>query len=150
MGWFDEQIRQRKQNDQNVFEESIFQMASVVLGKNQAGVLDDERILTKAAIDDILKYYHYKPVEIPNSIQDADEALEYCLRPHGIMRRNVKLEENWYKNAYGPMIAFRKEDGLPVALMPKPVSGYWFRDRRNGEKENLNKTTAEQFEQEAI
>ena len=150
MGWFDEQIRQRKQNDQNVFEESIFQMASVVLGKNQAGVLDDERILTKAAIDDILKYYHYKPVEIPNSIQDADEALEYCLRPHGIMRRNVKLEENWYKNAYGPMIAFRKEDGLPVALMPKPVSGYWFRDGGNGEKKKLSKTTAAQFEQEAI
>ena len=150
MGWFDEQIRQRKQNDQDVFEESIFQMASVVLGKNKAGVLNDERILTKAAIDDILKYYHYKPVEIPGTIKDADEALEYCLRPHGIMRRNVKLEENWFKDAYGPMIAFRREDGLPVALMPKPVSGYWFRDSENGEKKNLNKTTAAQFEQEAI
>jgi len=149
MGWFDEQIRQRKQNDQDVFEESIFRMASVVLGKSMTGALDDERILTKAAIDDILKYYHYKPVEIPGTIKDADEALEYCLRPHGIMRRNVKLEENWYKDAYGPMIAFRKEDGLPVALMPKPVSGYWFKGE-NGEKKKLNKATAAQFEQEAI
>ena len=149
MGWFDEQIRQRKQNDQDVFEESIFRMASVVLGRSMTGTLDDERILTKAAIDDILKYYHYKPVEIPGTIKDADEALEYCLRPHGIMRRNVKLEENWYKDAYGPMIAFRKEDNLPVALMPKPVSGYWFKDE-NGEKKKLNKATAAQFEQEAI
>lgn len=149
MGWFDEQIRQRKQNDQDVFEESIFRMASIVLGKSMAGSLDDERILTKAAIDDILKYYHYKPVEIPGSIKDADEALEYCLRPHGIMRRNVKLEENWYKDAYGPMIAFRREDGLPVALMPKPVSGYWFKDE-NGERKKLSKATAAQFEQEAI
>jgi hypothetical protein len=123
MGWFDEQIRQRKQNDQDVFEESIFRMASVVLGKSQAGALDDRRIVTKAAIDDILNYYHYKPVDIPASVDDADEALEYCLRPHGIMRRNVKLEEGWYKDAYGPMIAFRKEDGLPVALIPLPVSG---------------------------
>ena len=149
MGWFDEQIRQRKQNDQDVFEESIFRMASVVLGKSMTGTLDDERILTKAAIDDILKFYHYKPVEIPGTIKDADEALEYCLRPHGIMRRSVKLEENWYKDAYGPMIAFRKEDSLPVALMPKPVSGYWFKDE-NGEKKKLNKVTAAQFEQEAI
>ena len=149
MGWFDEQIRQRKQNDQDVFEESIFRMASVVLGRSMTGTLDDERILTKAAIDDILKYYHYKPVEIPGTIKDADEALEYCLRPHGIMRRNVKLEEDWYKDAYGPMIAFRKEDNLPVALMPKPVSGYWFKDE-NGEKKKLNKATAAQFEQEAI
>jgi len=149
MGWFDEQIRQRKQNDQDVFEESIFRMASVVLGKSQAGALDDKRIITKAAIDDILKYYHYKPVDIPASVDDADEALEYCLRPHGIMRRNVKLEEGWYKDAYGPMIAFRKTDSLPVALMPKPVSGYWFRDE-NGEKKTLNKSTAAQFEQDAI
>ena len=28
MGWFDEQIRQRKLSDQEVFEESIFRMAS--------------------------------------------------------------------------------------------------------------------------
>ena len=56
MGWFDEQIRQRKLSDQETFEESIFRMASVVLGKQKAGSLDDQRIVTKAAIDDILKY----------------------------------------------------------------------------------------------
>ena len=150
MGWFDEQIRERKQNDQEGFEESIFRMASVVLGKKRAGDLNDERIITKAAIDDILKYYHAKPVEIPGSVQDADEALEYCLRPHGIMRRNVKLEEGWYKDAYGPMIAFRKEDSIPVALLPNPVVGYWFHDPESGEKKKLNKNTAAQFDQEAI
>ncbi len=150
MGWFDEQIRERKQNDQEVFEESIFRMASVVLGKKRAGDLNDERIITKEAIDDILKYYHAKPVEIPGSIQDADEALEYCLRPHGIMRRSVKLEEGWYRDAYGPMIAFRTQDNIPVALMPNPVIGYWFHDPLSGEKKKLNKNTAAQFDQEAI
>ena len=150
MGWFDEQIRQRKLSDQETFEESIFRMASVVLGKQKAGNLDDQRIVTKAAIDDILKYYHAKPVEIPESIHDADEALEFCLRPHGIMRRGVKLEEGWYKDAYGPMIAFRKEDGLPVALLPKPFMGYWFRDPATEKKCKLDKHSAAQFDQEAI
>ena len=110
MGWFDEQIRLRKQNDQDVFEDAMFRMASVVLGRQGAGMLDDKRIVTKAAIDDILKYYHYKSPEIPDSIRDADEQLEYCLRPRGLMRRNVELEGDWYKDAYGPMLAFRKED----------------------------------------
>ena len=150
MGWFDEQIRMRKQQDQDTFEESIFRMASVVLGQRGANDLEDNRVITKAAIDDILKYYRAKPVEIPGSIHDADEALEYCLRPHGIMRRGVRLEEDWYKDAYGPMIAFRKEDGLPVALMPRQVKGYWFRDPASGKKETLNKKTAEAFEAEAI
>ena len=68
MGWFDEQIRQRKLSDQEVFEDSIFRMASVVLGKRSGGALNDERIVSKAAIDDILKYYHYKAPEIPDSV----------------------------------------------------------------------------------
>ena len=51
MSWFDDQIRMRKQKDQEVFEDSIFRMASVVLGKPGAGALNDERIVTKAAID---------------------------------------------------------------------------------------------------
>ena len=41
MGWFDEQIRQRKLSDQEIFEDSLFRMASAVLGKQRAGVLDD-------------------------------------------------------------------------------------------------------------
>ena len=150
MGWFDEQIRQRKQSDQEVFEDSIFRMASVVLGRKAAGMLDDQRIVTKQAIDDILKYFRYKPTEIPDSIEDPDEQLEYCLRPHGLMRRNVKLDEGWYKDASGPMLAFRKEDGAPVALLPKPFVGYWFHDPATGAKTNLNKGTAEQFAADAI
>ena len=63
MGWFDEQIRQRKASDQELFEDSILRMAATVLGKQGIGALDD-RIVTKAAIDEILKYYHYKSQEI--------------------------------------------------------------------------------------
>ncbi len=150
MGWFDEQIRQRKLSDQEILEDSLFRMASAVLGKQRAGLLDDERIVAKAAMDEILKYYHYKPTEIPNDIRDFDEQLEYCLRPHGIMRRSVQLEEGWYRDAFGPMLAFRKEDGAAVALLPKPFIGYRFRDPVSGETVNLNARTAEQFDREAI
>ena len=150
MGWFDEQIRQRKDNDQEVFEESIFRVASAVLGNQRAGLLRDERFITKEAIDDILKYYHYKPVEIPDSVRDPDEQLEFCLRPHGVMWRSVTLEEGWYKDSYGPMLAFRKEDGVPVALLPNPFLGYRFSDPKTGEKKKLNRATAEQFASDAI
>ena len=118
MGWFDEQIRQRTLSDQELFEESIYQMASVVLGKQRPGVLD-ERIITKKALDDILKYYRAKPVEIPSTVRDAEEALEYCLRPHGIMRRNVRLEDGWYRDAFGPMIASAGRTGRPSPSSPR-------------------------------
>ena len=150
MGWFDEQIRQRKLSDQEIFEDSLFHMASAVLGKQRAGQLDDERIITKAAIDEILKYYHYKSVEIPDEVRDLDEQMEYCLRPHGLMRRDVKLEKGWYRDAFGPMLAFLKESGTAVALLPKPFLGYWFRDPESGEKLDLNGKTAERFCEDAI
>ena len=87
MGWFEEQIKLRKQHDQEVFAESIFRMASAVLGERGAGKLNDHRLQTKEAVDEILKYYHYKPVEVPEVIKNAEEQMNYALRPHGIMRR---------------------------------------------------------------
>ena len=150
MGWFDEQIRQRKLSDQEIMEDSLFRMASVVLGRQRAGVLSDDRIVTKAAIDDILKFYHYKPVEIPDNVKGLDEQLEFCLRPHGLMYRSVRLEQGWYKDAFGPMLAYRREDGMAVALLPKRFVGYWFRDPVTGKRTDLNRKTAEIFEPDAI
>ena len=150
MGWFDEQIRQRKLSDQEVFEDSLFSMASAVLGKQHAARLGDERIVTKATVDEILKYYHFKPVEIPDGIRDLEEQLEYCFRPHGLMRRGVRLEKGWYKDAFGPMLGFRKEDGTPLALLPKPFRGYCYYDPETGKRVELNAKTAEIFEEEAI
>ena len=150
MSWFDEQIRQRKERDQALLEDAMFRMASVVLGKSAAGPAAEARAVTKAAIDAILNYYHVAPGEIPDNVKDPDEQLEYCLRPHGIMRRNVTLEEGWYRDAFGPMLAARREDGLLVALLPRPARGYWFADPVTGEKKTLNKKTAALFDRDAI
>ena len=150
MSWFDEQIRLRKQKDQEVFEDSIFCMASAVLGKTRAGALNDARIITKTAIDDILKYYHLRPTDLPENLKDADEQLEYCLRPHGIMRRNVRLEAAWYRDAFGPMLGYYGEDRLPVALLPKPFAGYSFTDPVSGQRLSLNKRTATSFGRDAV
>ena len=57
MGWFDEQIKTRKLSDQEVVEDSFMKLASSVLG-HKAGIrIQSQRYLSKAAIDDILKYY---------------------------------------------------------------------------------------------
>ena len=149
MGWFDEQIRQRKQIDQDLFEDSLFGMASAVLGSHDASVLNDRRIVTKAVIDEILKYYHLKPVEIPNSVKEPEEQLAYALRPYGLMYRRVTLTKNWYKASFGPLIAFRREDGMPVAVLPKIYGGYLWYDAA-GNRVSGGRHTADQLEPEAI
>ena len=128
MGWFENQIEERRSADQQLLEDSFVKIAGVVLGQRTAQKIGDERIVTKNAIDEILKYYHYKPVEVPEEVKTAEEQLDYSLRPHGLMRRNVELTEGWYKDAFGPILAFTKEDGLPVALLPGKILGYGFTD----------------------
>ena len=85
MGWFGEQIKQRMETDQNVLEDSFFRMASVVMDKWNAERLEDSRLIAKEAIDDVLKYYREKPVDIPENITDVSGQLEYALRPSGLM-----------------------------------------------------------------
>lgn len=149
MSLFDEQIRLRKKSDQDLFEDSILMMTSAVTGKNSAQKITDARIISKNAIDDILKFYHLKPADIPDKLEDTDEQLDYALRPHGMMYRRIDLTEKWYKDAYDPIIAFRKSDGLPVALLPKAVSGYSYYDE-TGKRHSVNSSNAGQFDIEAI
>ena len=125
-------------------------MASIILGDQGAGNTADHHIVAKEAIDEILRYYHYKPVEVPENITDREEQMEYCLRPHGLMRRNAYLPDGWYKDAFGPMLGFRKEDNMAVALLPKPFMGYWIKDPVTGKKVTVNKKTAELFRREAV
>lgn len=145
---FDDQIRQRKLSDQELFEDSILRMASVVVGREAAGSLATGRIVTKEAVDDILKFYRISPADIPSLVTDPEEQLEYALRPHGIMHRAVALTEGWYKDAFGPMIAYRASDGAPVPVYPLPFTGYWFRDE-TGRKTKVSARNAGEFACEA-
>lgn len=150
MGWFDEQIKQRKQNDQDVFTDAFINIAGAVMGSRVSAALNDERQQTKNAFDEILRFYHINTKEIPDNIMDRNEQLEYLLRPHGIMRRMVTLSKGWYKDAIGAMLGIRKSDGMVVALIPAGFSGYRYSDMETGKQVKINCKNQELFEEEAI
>lgn len=101
MGHFENQIEERRNAEQQLLEDSFVKIAGIVMGRKSAEKLSDERIITKNAIDEILKYYHYKPVDVPESIEKPSEQLKYCLRPYGLMSRTIELDEGWYKAEKG-------------------------------------------------
>lgn len=65
MGWFDEQIKLRKQSDDDAFADSFVKMAGAVMGEKVLASLNDDRIVAKNEIDEILKFYHVKSREVP-------------------------------------------------------------------------------------
>ena len=150
MGWFDEQIKQRKENDDSVFSDSFVNLAGAVMGSKISAALNDNRQITKNAIDEILKYYHVKSREIPDNIRDMNEQLEYLLRPYGIMRRTVHLEKGWYRDACGAMLATKKDSQEVVALIPTGMAGYSYFDRESGKRIKVSRKNEGLFELEGI
>ena len=150
MGWFENQIEERRNADQQLLEDSYVKIAGVVLGQRTAQKIGDTRIITKNAIDEILKYYHHKAVDPPEELKTAEEQLDYCLRPYGLMRRSVELTEGWYKDAFGPILAFTKDGGLAVALLPGRIKGYYYHDPATGGHRRISASSAALFETEAI
>lgn len=150
MGWFDEQLRLRKEKDRELFEDSFIHMAGAVLGHRMSEALQSDRVATKNAIDEVLKYYHIKSREVPDEIKDVDDQLEYLMRPHGIMRRAVKLPGGWHKDAVGAMLGTLREDGSVVALLPAGLSGYVYTDPRTGKRVRVSGNNEKLFHEEAI
>ncbi len=148
MGWFDEQIRERRRRDQQAFEEGVESIAGAVLGRRGAPGGGSRQ--AQSAMDEILRYYHAKSRELPDSVKDLNEQLEFLLRPYGIMRRTVNLEKGWYKDAVGAMLARRKSDGALAAMIPTGLSGYTYADPDTGRRRRVNARTEELFEREAI
>ena len=150
MGWFSEQIKHRRDADNAVFEDSFLNMAGAVIGTRMSEALNDDRQKAADAIGEILKYYHVKPQEVPDTITDMNEVLEYLLRPSGIMRRNVNLDQGWYHDAVGPMLGTRTDNGSLVALLPTGLRGYSFADLKTGRRVRLTKRTEKLIERRAI
>lgn len=150
MGWFDEQIKQRKIKDEEAFEEAFIALADAVLGEGLAAALKSDSEIAKDAIDEIAKFYRIKTKDIPDDVTDVNDQLEYTFRPYGIMRRNVTLPKGWYKDAIGPMLATSKEDGKLLALIPTGFNGYSFTDVATGKKVRVSKKNEDLIDSEAM
>lgn len=150
MGWFDEQIKTRIEKDRQGFEDAVIDLSSAILGKQHSSdTINNERIQTQNAIEEILKYYKAKIIELPQDVEGFNDQLEYMLRPTGIMYRTVKLSGKWWQDAVGPMIG-KNTDGEVIALLPYGVGRYRYYDYKLGKQVYVNSKNMDSIQAEAI
>lgn len=150
MGWFDEQIRQRVENDEEIFEDALAQMENAVDGSRKIRETKGAgKRMTEEALQDILNYYHVKIHEVPEHMTDLNEILEYLMRPSGVMRRRVTLKKGWYKDASGAMLG-RLTSGETIALIPGVYGGYYYREPRSGKRIRVSGKTEGLIGEEAV
>ena len=145
MGWFDEQIKNRIQGDDELFEAAFARMADIIM---DVSAFEKALNVNTLATERILRYYHVQPGAVPEEITDFYERLEYQFRPHGIMRRTVKLTKGWYKDAIGAMLVV-DESGNLAALIPSATSGYTYTDKK-GKQRRVNAKVAAKLGDTAI
>ncbi len=151
MSIVDDQIRAQKASDRDVFTDSMYGLAGAVMGRSISEALNSDRIVTTDAIGDILKYYHARQsAEVPEDLHDMNEVLEYLLRPHGIMRRHVRLDDEWDRKASGALLATRTDDGSVVALLPLGVAHYRFHDHKTGKTVVIDRKNRDLISRDAI
>lgn len=150
MGWIESQIETRNKLDEELHERAYAKLASSVTSSHGAPVFfEDDLARTDSAARIALGYCGAEPGEVPGGVTDIHEYLDYLFAPSGVMRRNVRLDAGWYKRAFGVMLA-RLDDGTPVALVPRRLSGYCYFEPSTGEKVRVTEDVAEHIDSEAM
>lgn len=148
MGWFDEQIRQRKKEDNAVFAEALQEIAGAVTGEEPffSDALSSANV--RGEIERILQYFHIKPRELPLSLKKPEEQLDYLLRPQGIFKRRVRLKGAWYRDVATTLLVTRRDGGVSAVL--PGARGCFFVDPSTGRRTRIGAHNVAQFTENAL
>ena len=141
MNWFEDQLKNKLQNDEDDFSGAFAELSSVVMGEAAAKAgLVTTRQKTHNAVQEILKFFGSDIVPVPDTVTDTAEYVNYCMKPSGIMKRKVELTGKWWNDASGPMLG-ALHNGDTIALLPTG-KGYAYFDYENGRKVTLDSKSA--------
>lgn len=148
--WMESQIEARERLDAELTERAYAKLVSSVASPRDTPVFrvhDLEQADAAARI--ALRYCRAEPGNVPEGVTDIDQYLDYLFQPSGTMCRTVRLDGEWYKHAFGAMIA-RLDTGESIALVPRGVSGYHFLDPSTGRKVRVTARVNEHIDPDAL
>ncbi len=149
MGWFDEQIEERKKHEDEILTDAFQNISKAVvqhkIGDGFFGIGRD----VQDAVSQLLHYFNVKERKVPQKLKSLEEKLDYLLSSSGIFYREIRLEKGWHKDAMGVMMGTMKEDGAVVTILPNEYGGYVYIDPHTGRRTHINKKEAEKLDDEA-
>ena len=150
MRWLESQIETRAKLDSELNERAYAELASSVSdARHSIHFTTDEADQSDAAARACLKHVGVTPGSVPETVTDPEERIDWLCRPTGTMRRKVRLEAKWYKNAFGAMLA-HMDSGETVALLPRGLYGYSIVDPETGSKSKVTESVAKHIEPDAM
>ena len=148
MGWFDEQIEYRKQQESKMLSDSYEKLHLTLTGR-KSGQYYAEGADVNDALEQLLKYFGIRDRKIPASLKEFEEKLDYLLTASDIMFRKVTLEPGWHKDAMGVMITSLKENGSVITVMRDAAGAYRYIDPKTGRSIPVTRQEEKKIESEA-
>ena len=148
MGWFDEQIEDRKKQERRMLTDSYERLQLTVTGrKSGESFLEGEDV--NDAIEALLKYFGIRERTIPANVRDLEGRLDYLLSSSDIMYRKVTLEEGWHEDAMGVLITNLAESGAVITVMRDAAGVYSYQDPLTGRTVHVTRAQEKKIGNEA-
>ena len=148
MGWFDEQIEDRKKQERRMLTDSYERLQLTVTGRKSS-----ESFAEGADVNDALealqKYFDIREHEIPPRLKTLEEKMDYLLSASDIMYRRVTLEPGWHRDAMGVLVTNLKDSGAVITVMRNSAGVYTYRDPLSGRMIRVNRQEEQKIGQEA-
>ena len=142
MSWFEEQLETRKRLDDEQVAEAYERIARAVEGTKRSPRMSlDDVAATDSAVAVVLRYFGKAPSDVPRSLADPSDRMDYAVRSCGMMKRKVVLEGQWWKDATSAYLGQLKT-GEPVAIIPMGLRSYCYVEPSTNRKVLLNARTA--------
>ena len=150
MSWLESQIETRAKLDAEMTERAYATLAASVTDIKRAPVVTlDDIEQTDGAVKACLKRIGVQPGVVPEGVTDVDARVDWLCRSSGTMHRNVRLDEGWYKKAFGVLLG-RLKTGEAVALLPRGIRGYYYLEPGTGRKVWVNSENANLIDEDAV
>ena len=150
MSWLESQLEIRARFDKAATERAYASLAASVIDNRAEPIFDLSDIeRTDGAVRICLERMGIEVGEVPESITDPEERIEWLCRPTGTMRRRVRLDKGWHKSGFGALLG-QLDTGDTVALLPYGLSGYYYIEPGTGNKIRVNDERSAHILPEAI
>ena len=148
MGWFDEQIEYRKQQERRMLSDSFEKLHLTVTGR-KSGDTFAEGADVNDALETLLKHFGIRDRKIPASLKGFEEKLDYLLTASDIMFRKVTLEPGWSRDAMGVMVTSLKDSGAVITVVRNGAGVYVYKDPKTGKNVTVHKAEEQKIGNEA-
>ena len=148
MGWFDEQIEYRKQQERRMLSDSFAKLHLSVTGR-RSGDTFAEGADVNDALETLLKHFGIRDRKIPASLKGFEEKLDYLLTASDIMFRKVTLEPGWSRDAMGVMVTSLADSGAVITVVRNGAGVYVYKDPKTGKNVTVHKPEEQKIGNEA-